>query len=68
MGGGIASILITLGIKKDSVVKYEEHLYKGKFMVVVNGELNQIKKAEKILHTEGLHLEWERDKTLEINY
>lgn len=58
VGGGILTILATLGIKKESVVKYEEHLKEGKFMVVVHGSLKEIEKAEHILHTEGTHLEY----------
>ena len=55
--GGIATLLATIGIKKESVVKVHEHLNEGKFLIIVNGPLKEIEKAEHILHTEGTHLE-----------
>jgi hypothetical protein len=54
------SILTTIGFPKDSVVKYEQHIVEGKFLVIINGTLEEIEKAEHILHTEGTHLEIER--------
>lgn len=54
--GGLSTIFIHLGIKKDHVVKYEEHLNQGKFIIIINGEVEDVLKAEKILHTEGQHL------------
>ena len=58
LGGGILTLLATIGIKKDSRIKYEEHLNEGKFLVIVEDTLEKVKHAEKILHTEGIHLEW----------
>lgn len=59
IAGGFVTVLAMLGIKKESVVRYKEHLKEGRFMVVVNGSLKEIEKAEHILHTEGTHLvEW----------
>ncbi|KGO89811.1 hypothetical protein [Flavobacterium suncheonense] len=55
--GGLISFFAYLGIKEDEVVKYEEHLKEGKFMVVLNGSMEEIEQAEHILHTEGAHLE-----------
>ncbi|ESU28923.1 hypothetical protein FLJC2902T_09550 [Flavobacterium limnosediminis JC2902] len=55
--GGLISFLSLLGIKDNEVLKYEEHLKEGKFMVIVNGTLEEIESAEHILHTEGTHLE-----------
>ncbi len=57
IAGGVGSILVVLGINKDKMVEYEEHLNEGKFMVVVSGTIEEVKKAEQILHTEGTHLE-----------
>lgn len=57
LGGGLLTILTHLGIKKNDVLKYEEHLHTGNFLVVVHGDLNEIENAEHILHTEGTHLE-----------
>jgi len=60
VGTGLFSILTTIGFPKDSVVKYEQHIVEGKFLVIINGTLEEIEKAEHILHTEGTHLEIER--------
>lgn len=64
IAGGITSILLRLGINEDLVVRYEEHLRLGMFMLVIHGSLEDIKKAEKILHTEGTHLEWSNVKKI----
>ncbi len=58
--GIIAGALTTLGIRKDKVVKYEEHLKNGKFLVVVQGDEKEIEESKKILHTQGSHLEIEK--------
>jgi hypothetical protein len=57
VSGGLITLLVTLGIKKESVVQYEEHLHGGKFLVIVQGSEEEIKQAEHILHTEGTHLQ-----------
>ncbi|MCB9359898.1 MAG: hypothetical protein H6587_03115 [Flavobacteriales bacterium] len=54
--GGISAILLHLGIKKDNIVQYEEHLNQGKFIIIINGKMDDVLKAEEILHTEGQHL------------
>lgn len=59
IAGGLGSVLATVGIKDEHVLKYEEHLKEGKFMVLVSGSLEEIELAEHILHTEGTHLELE---------
>jgi hypothetical protein len=58
ISGGILTLLATLGIKKQVVVNYEKKISDGHFLVIVQGKLNEIKEAEKIIHTEGKHLEW----------
>ena len=55
--GGLISFFSYIGIKEDSVVKCHEHLKEGKFMIIVNGSLEEIEEAEHILHTDGTHLE-----------
>lgn len=55
--GGIGSLLATIGIKKDQIVKIEKHIHEGKFFVVANGSPEEIEKAEHILHTNRTHLE-----------
>ncbi len=54
--GGLGTLLLTLGIKEDNTVTYEEHLNQGKFAVIINGEEEEVLLAEKILHQEGTHL------------
>ncbi|MBP6460017.1 MAG: hypothetical protein KA264_07985 [Crocinitomicaceae bacterium] len=56
VGSGLFSALSAIGFDKESVVKYEQHIIEGKFLVIVNGTLEQIERAEHILHTEGTHL------------
>ncbi len=52
IAGGIGSILVSLGIKEDYAIKYEEHIKSGKYLVFVNGSDNDISKAKKILDSE----------------
>jgi hypothetical protein len=54
--GGFSTIIISILVSKDKVLKYKEHLVGKKFLVIVNGALNEIERAEHILHTEGIHL------------
>jgi uncharacterized membrane protein len=58
VAGGFISLLTFTGIKEDEVVKCEEHLREGKFMVIVKGAKEEIERAKHILHTEGNHLEF----------
>jgi len=55
--GGIGILLSAIGIDKDNTVKYHEHLNEGKFLVLVNGPLEEIEKAKNILQADGTHLE-----------
>lgn len=55
--GGAVTLLTTAGMKEDKVLKHEDHLKNGKYIVMVHGKIDEIKKAEEILHTEGTHLE-----------
>jgi hypothetical protein len=52
---GIFGTVIATVITKKAKVKYQERLVGKKFMVVVNGSLEEVEKAEQILHTEGIH-------------
>jgi len=56
-GGGIASILIKLGIKYEKISKYSEHLNKGKFLVIAQGNDNEIEIVKNILGVHGKHIE-----------
>lgn len=59
VGTGLFSVLSTIGVSEDSSIKFDEHIKEGKFLVIVNGTLEQIEEAEHILHTEGTHLQIE---------
>ena len=61
VSGGIVSLLATIGIQKDKIVRCHEHLKAGKFIVVISGSAKEIEKAEHILHSEGSHLEFIHD-------
>ena len=57
VGGGITTILMSLGINKDKTPTYHEHLEKGKFIITIHGDKEIAEKAKIILHTVGLHID-----------
>jgi len=57
VAGSFISFFILISIKEDEVFKSEEHVKEGKFRVMLNGSIDEVEKAEHILHTEGTHLE-----------
>jgi hypothetical protein len=55
--GGISALagaLMALGIPRDSVLRYETALKANKFMLVVHGGAQEIKRAHELLKTSGL--------------
>ncbi len=54
--GGMLTITLSIIFKEDKVVSYKEHLVEQKFLVIVNGSIEEVETAEHILHTEGIHL------------
>jgi uncharacterized membrane protein len=52
IGGGVATLLMNIGIKKDEVIRYEEQIRMGKFLVVASGTEKEIRRAENILKFE----------------
>jgi hypothetical protein len=57
MVGGISALagaLMMVGIPKDSVLRYETALKANKFMLVVHGDAQEIKRAHELLETSGL--------------
>jgi len=58
VAGGAISLLSYMGIKEEEVVKCEEHLKEGKFIVIVKGEKEEIEKAKNILHAERNNVEF----------
>ena len=50
----VAGALMAVGIPKDSVLRYEAALKADKFMLVVHGGVQEIKRAQELLKTSGL--------------
>jgi hypothetical protein len=60
--GGVLGWLSALGIEKKHIVKYEDHLKASRYLLVVNGSLEDLKTADSILsdtENAGLHLHTE---------
>lgn len=55
IGGGIASVLTTVGVKDDSLKKYHDDLEAGKFIVVAQGHEAEVNQARDILHAHDQH-------------
>ena len=52
--GGVSAVgagLFSLGIPKDSVVKYDTAIKANKFVLVAHGTANEVAKAKNIIHT-----------------
>jgi len=49
IGGGIATVLNTVGVKDEIAQKYHDALAAGKFLVVAHGSEEDVHKAEKLL-------------------
>ena len=57
LGGGISALagaLIGIGIPKDSVLRYETAIKADKFMLIVHGGTEEIKRAHELLMASGL--------------
>ena len=55
--GGISALagaLMSIGVPKDSVLRYETALKADKFMLIVHGDEAEIKRAKELLKTSGL--------------
>jgi hypothetical protein len=57
VAGGIVSFLLTILSKKDKIVKYQELLKEGKYLVFADGNADEIKKAKVVLCGCGTNLE-----------
>ena len=49
ISGGLAVVLTNIGVEEDEVIKYEEHIKAGRFVVIANGTKEEINKAGEIL-------------------
>lgn len=52
-GGGLLGALIGWGVSKQHIVKYEEHIKGGKYLVLARGSQEEIEKARNILSESG---------------
>ena len=60
--GGVLGWLSALGIEKKHILKFEDHLKAGRYLIVVNGSLEDLQTADSILsdtENAGLHLHTE---------
>jgi hypothetical protein len=55
IGGGIATVLATVGVSNDNAKKYHEALEQGKFIVVADGSEEDVNRAKNILSEHGTH-------------
>lgn len=49
-GGGLLGALFGWGVSKQHILKYEEHLKGGKYMVIAHGSHAEVEKAQEILN------------------
>jgi hypothetical protein len=59
MGGGIASVLATVGVKNSNAKKYHDALVDGKYLVLIHGHEEDVTKAKGILHEHDTHSDLE---------
>jgi uncharacterized membrane protein len=60
MGGGIASVLATIGVKNANAKKYHDALVAGKYLVLIHGNDEEVSKAKDILHAHDTHSDLEQ--------
>lgn len=54
-GGGLVGALLSIGIHKDGILKYQKHLKAGKYLVVVHGSQTEADNAHQVLGTTEHH-------------
>jgi hypothetical protein len=59
LGGGIAAVLATIGVKDENAKKYHDALMEGKFLLIVHGSEADVNNAKAILHILGTHTDIE---------
>jgi hypothetical protein len=57
IGGGIASALVSVGVKDDMAKKYHDDLVAGKYLVIAHGSEAHVNEAKDLLHEHGTHEE-----------
>lgn len=51
--GALLTIITAILFPKERIIRFSEHTLPKRFLVIVNGSEEEIKMAQKILHTEG---------------
>ncbi len=54
-GGGLIGTLLSIGIHKEGIIRYQKHLKEGKFLVVVHGSKTEADNAHQILDDTDHH-------------
>ena len=68
LGGGIATVLINLGLHSDEAKKYQDYLHDGKFLLIINGGPEHAEKAHEILEAHGTQIDLSaHDLAVEVN-
>jgi hypothetical protein len=52
-GGGVLGSLIGWGVSRNDVLKYEDHLKAGKFLVIAHGNAMEVARARDLLQQSG---------------
>ncbi len=55
IGGGIATVLATVGLTEQPARKYAKFLEEGKFLIIAQGTEEETARAQEILHAHGTH-------------
>ena len=55
IGGGIASVLATIGVKDENAKKYHDALVEGKFLLIAHGGEEEVNLARDILNEHDTH-------------
>lgn len=59
IGGGVASVLTSIGLNEAPARKYERYLQEGKYLIIAQGTEEETKHAKELLHVHGTHKELE---------
>lgn len=51
-GGGLLGALVGMGVSREHVLKYEDHLRGGRYLVIAHGSSAEVSKAEEILRSQ----------------
>jgi hypothetical protein len=57
VGGGLISLLTSVGIQKEFAVKYHEHLKVNRYLVIAQGNESDVESAKNYLEKHGRQLE-----------